>query len=42
MIQGSSIVSVWPRESDHINDHMYGPAPSMGSHPIYGHSMIGK
>ncbi|XP_066255577.1 phosphatidylinositol 4-phosphate 3-kinase C2 domain-containing subunit alpha isoform X2 [Euwallacea similis] len=41
MIQGSSLLSVWPREPEHINDHMHGPAPAMGIHPINGHAMIG-
>ncbi|XP_050296018.1 phosphatidylinositol 4-phosphate 3-kinase C2 domain-containing subunit alpha [Anthonomus grandis grandis] len=41
MIQGSSLLSVWPRESNHINDHIYGPAPAMGSHPQNDHPMLG-
>ncbi|KAL1487744.1 hypothetical protein ABEB36_015580 [Hypothenemus hampei] len=41
MIQGSILLSVWPREADHINDHIYGPAPAMGSHPQNDHTMIG-
>ncbi|CAG9769508.1 unnamed protein product [Ceutorhynchus assimilis] len=41
MIQGSSLLSVWPRESNLINDHIYGPAPAMGSHPQNDHPMIG-
>ncbi|XP_048517557.1 phosphatidylinositol 4-phosphate 3-kinase C2 domain-containing subunit alpha isoform X3 [Dendroctonus ponderosae] len=41
MIQGSALLSVWPRESNHINDHIYGPAPAMGSHPLNDHAMIG-
>ncbi|XP_030748867.1 phosphatidylinositol 4-phosphate 3-kinase C2 domain-containing subunit alpha isoform X3 [Sitophilus oryzae] len=41
MIHGGALLSVWPREANHINEHMYGPAPAMGSHPQIDHPMIG-
>ncbi|XP_074032269.1 phosphatidylinositol-4-phosphate 3-kinase catalytic subunit Pi3K68D [Leptinotarsa decemlineata] len=41
MTQGSLLLSIWPKESNYINDHIYGPAPSMGIHPDPDHPMIG-
>ncbi|XP_076252250.1 phosphatidylinositol-4-phosphate 3-kinase catalytic subunit Pi3K68D isoform X2 [Rhynchophorus ferrugineus] len=41
MLPGGSLLSIWPKESNHINEHMYGPAPAMGSHPQIDHPMIG-
>lgn len=42
MLPGGYLLSIWPKEANHINEHMYGPAPAMGSHPQMDHSMIGK
>ncbi|XP_028129846.1 phosphatidylinositol 4-phosphate 3-kinase C2 domain-containing subunit alpha isoform X1 [Diabrotica virgifera virgifera] len=41
MNQGSILLSMWPKESNYINDHIYGPSPAMGSHPDPEHSVIG-
>ncbi|KAF2883089.1 hypothetical protein ILUMI_23081 [Ignelater luminosus] len=37
MIQGSTLLSIWPKESNYI----YGPAPSAGVHPYYDHPVLG-
>ncbi|KAF5287684.1 hypothetical protein FQA39_LY15784 [Lamprigera yunnana] len=37
MIQGSFLLSIWPKESNYI----YGPAPSAGIHPYYDHAVLG-
>ncbi|XP_060523562.1 phosphatidylinositol 4-phosphate 3-kinase C2 domain-containing subunit alpha isoform X2 [Cylas formicarius] len=41
MIQGNLLLSIWPVESDHINEHIYGPAPAIGCHPMPDHPMLG-
>ncbi|CAG9823212.1 unnamed protein product [Phaedon cochleariae] len=41
MIQGCLLLSMWPKESNYVNDHIYGPAPAMGTHPHPDHPMIG-
>ncbi|KAG5888356.1 hypothetical protein JTB14_020756 [Gonioctena quinquepunctata] len=41
MAQGSLLLSIWRKESNYINDHIYGPAPSMGIHPEPDHLVIG-
>ncbi|KAJ8958339.1 hypothetical protein NQ318_017485 [Aromia moschata] len=41
MSQGSILLSIWPKDSNYINDHIYGPAPAMGTHPEPDHCMIG-
>uniref|UniRef100_A0A1Y1L4Z2 Uncharacterized protein n=1 Tax=Photinus pyralis TaxID=7054 RepID=A0A1Y1L4Z2_PHOPY len=37
MIQGNSLLSIWPKESNYI----YGPAPSAGIHPYCDHAVLG-
>ncbi|KAK4883151.1 hypothetical protein RN001_006470 [Aquatica leii] len=37
MVQGSLLLSIWPKESNYI----YGPAPSAGIHPYYDHAVLG-
>lgn len=37
MIQGSTLLSIWPKESNYI----YGPAPSAGVHPYHDHPVLG-
>nr|CAH7729175.1 unnamed protein product [Callosobruchus chinensis] len=41
MTQGSLLLSLWPKEPSYANDHIYGPAPPMRSHPDPNHPMIG-
>lgn len=36
MIQGSILVSIWPKETSHV----YGPAPSPGTHPHPDHPVF--
>lgn len=36
MVQGSQLVSVWPKETSHI----YGPAPRPGTHPHPDHPVF--
>lgn len=41
MNQGSILLSIWPNETNYINDHIYGPAPAMGTHPDPDHPVLG-
>lgn len=41
MTQGSLLLSLWPKDPNYVNDHIYGPAPPMGVHPGSNHPMIG-
>lgn len=41
MTQGSLLLSIWPKEPTNINDHVYGPAPPLTTHPRLDNPMIG-
>lgn len=41
MIQGSLLLSIWPKEASNLNEHIYGPAPPLSVHPKPDNPMIG-
>lgn len=41
MTQGSLLLSIWPKEESNANEHVYGPAPPLTTHPRLDSPMIG-